>query len=144
MKLEKIQELWCEDSKIDQNQLGSAALEISQLHSKYYSIYIHEKMLLMTYDVELKKLKADKLDFFTLGETKHTRSLGWVHPGKNMSRTEAQTKIEIDEDIIQSTLKYGLQKEKVDFLKSIIDSFQSRGYNIKCAVDYMRFQTGGY
>jgi hypothetical protein len=51
--------------------------------------------------------------------------------------------MEADKDIIDLSLKIGMQQEKVDFLESIIKSFQTRGYTIKNAIDFMRFSMGG-
>jgi hypothetical protein len=50
--------------------------------------------------------------------------------------------IEADKDIVELSLKIGGQQEKVEFLESIIKSFQTRGYIIKNAIEFLRFQTG--
>ena len=39
MDLEKIQEMWQNDSTIDPDNLHDESLKIPQLHSKYYTIY---------------------------------------------------------------------------------------------------------
>ena len=39
MNLEKIQEMWEKDSKIDPDNLHDESLKIPQLHSKYYTLY---------------------------------------------------------------------------------------------------------
>ena len=39
MDLEKIQEMWENDSTIDPDNLHDESLKIPQLHSKYYTIY---------------------------------------------------------------------------------------------------------
>jgi hypothetical protein len=48
-----------------------------------------------------------------------------------------------DKDIIELSLKIGMQQEKVDFLADIIKTLHSRGYAIKNAIDFYRFQQGG-
>ena len=39
MNLEKIQEMWQNDSVIDPDNLHDESLKIPQLHSKYYTVY---------------------------------------------------------------------------------------------------------
>ena len=39
MDLDKIQEMWEKDSKIDPDNLHDESLKIPQLHSKYYTLY---------------------------------------------------------------------------------------------------------
>jgi hypothetical protein len=44
MKLEEIESLWEQDSKIDRTDLDNESLKIPMLHSKYYKIYLREKI----------------------------------------------------------------------------------------------------
>lgn len=37
--LDKIQEMWESDSKMNQDELDAESLKIPQLHAKYYDIY---------------------------------------------------------------------------------------------------------
>ena len=50
--------------------------------------------------------------------------------------------MEADKEIIDLSLKIGLQQEKVEFLESIIKSLNNRGYNIKAAIDFLKFTSG--
>jgi hypothetical protein len=50
--------------------------------------------------------------------------------------------IEADEDIIKLSLKIGVQQEKIDFLESIIKTIINRGYNIKSAIEFIKFTNG--
>ena len=57
MKIESIFELWEEDSKIDKNDIGNVALQISELHHKYFKILSNERLVLKKYEEELKELR---------------------------------------------------------------------------------------
>lgn len=143
MKLDDVFEMWDVDSKIDNLDLGSEALKISSLHSKYYRIYVHERLQLRKYEAELKSLKLEKYEFYTQGPTREQMEKGWkLPPAGRIIKSEVNSYMDADSDIIQLSLKIGLQQEKVEFIESIIKSLTNRGFNIKAAIDWAKFQSG--
>tara|TARA_B100000508_G_scaffold140134_1_gene140241 strand:+ start:237 stop:671 length:435 start_codon:yes stop_codon:yes gene_type:complete len=143
MKLESIMELWQQDCEINNMELGDEAIKIAKLHSKYYQIYINEKLVLKKYEVELKQLKLEKYEFYTQGPTEEQFEKGWELPASGkVLRTDANNYVDADQDVVNLILKYSVQKEKVDFLDSIIKSLVNRGFNIKAAIDFERFRSG--
>jgi hypothetical protein len=143
MKLEEIFENWNEDSQIDRTELGDEALKIPKLHHKYFQIYVHEKMILRKFESEMKQLKLDKYEFFSQGPNEETQKKGWKLPAKGIIlKSDIPMYMDADEEIIQLSLKIGLQQEKIELLDSIIRSLSNRGYNIKAAIDWQRFTMG--
>ena len=143
MNVDDIFELWTEDVEIDKTELGDEAIKIPKLHNKYFQIYTKEKLLLRKYESEMKQLKLDKYEFYTQGHTEETRSKMWVLPAKGLIlKTDIPMYMDADPDIIKLSLKIGLQQEKVDLLDSIIKSLNSRGFNIKAAIDWYKFTMG--
>jgi hypothetical protein len=144
MKLDSIYALWAEDSKIDRLDLGEESLKISSLHQKYSQIYTNEKIRLREYEAALKVLKLEKYEFYTQGPTNETQEKGWELPaiGK-IIRSDVQQYIEADKEIIELTLKIGIQNEKVSLLDSIIKNLFNRGFQIKNAIDWMKYTSGG-
>jgi N6-adenosine-specific RNA methylase IME4 len=53
------------------------------------------------------------------------------------------TYIESDDLFIESTIKVAMQEEKVSYLDSIIKSLNNRGFQIKSAIDWAKFTSGG-
>jgi hypothetical protein len=51
--------------------------------------------------------------------------------------------MESDKQIINLSLRIGMQQEKVDLLESVIRSIQNRGYQLKTSLDFLRFTMGG-
>ena len=143
MKLESIFELWEQDSQLNREVLDDEALKIPSLHAKYHRIYTNERLMLRKYEMELKTLKLEKFEFYTQGPTKETVAKGWQLPpiGKVL-KADANTYVDADKDIIDLSLKIGIQHEKVELLESIIKSLQNRGYQIKTALDWIRFTSG--
>lgn len=143
MKIEEILDLWKEDSTIDRTELGDESLKIPKLHHKYYQIFIQEKLILRSYDSDMKKLKLDKYEFFTQGHTEETRDKGWELPARGMIlKADIPMYMEADKELIKLSLKIGLQQEKIELLESIIKSLNNRGYNIKSAIDWQKFTMG--
>ncbi len=143
MKLEKIFELWGEDSKINKLDLVNESLSQSELHNKYYKIYLNERLLTRQYESDLKKLRFDKYEFYTQGPTEVTNALGWKLPSSGrILKADVNNYLEVDSDIVELTLKIGIQNEKIDFLKSIIESISRRSFQIKNAIDMIKFENG--
>lgn len=144
MKLEEILDEWEKDSSIDQFNLGKEIQKISQYHQKYLRWFVTERVRLKHIDSELRKLKLAKFEFFTQGETKETRELGWKLPARGvLIKSEADNYIEADEQVTELKMKYALQSEKVDALEHIIKALTNRGYNLKSAIEYERWKAGG-
>lgn len=134
---------WEKDSKIDQTELGSEALEIPKLHHKYYSFLIKENRILDIRKSELKVLELEKNEFYSQGHNEETIKKGWVLPAKGMLlKTEIPRYVEADPDIINLSLKIGIQKEKVDFIKDILDNIKYRNNSIKNAIEWQKFISG--
>jgi hypothetical protein len=142
MKIEEIVELWKEDSNIDRTELGDEAIKIPKLHHKYYEIFIKERLQLRYFESEMKQLKLDKYEFYTQGPNEDTPST-WKLPPKGMIlKTDIPMYMDADKEIIQLSLKIGLQQEKTEFLEAIIKTLNNRGFNIKAAIEWQRFTMG--
>ncbi len=142
MKLENIIAEWSKDSKIDPFNLGNEAISIPNLHYKYYQIYLAEKSHYFALEAELKKLKLLKYEFYTQGPTKPQHE-AWELPaiGKIL-RNDVGMYMDSDDDLINIEHKIKFQKEKIDFVDSIIKSLTNRGFQIKSAIEYERFKMG--
>lgn len=143
MKIESILEEWDKDSNIDSTELGDASLRLAKLHHKYYRMLVNEKMVLKSYESDMKILKLDKYEFYTQGPNEETAKKGWELPAKGLIlKNDIPMYMEADKDIIHLSLKIGLQSEKVQALESIIRTINSMGYNIKAAIDWQKFING--
>ena len=144
MKFEDIFEEWKKDSEIDRTELANESLRIPKLHHKYYMILVAEKSLLKKLEADMKQLKLLKYEFYSQGHTEETKALGWQLPARGMIlKADIPMYLEADKDIIDLSLRIGMQQEKVEFLESVIKSFQTRGYIIKNAIDFMKWTSGG-
>lgn len=143
MKLEDIFIEWDKDSKLDRTKLDIVSLGIPQMHAKYIRFLSHERLLLQKYESEYKELKLEKHEFYVDGPNEEQVAKGWQLPPKGrILKNDVGPYIEADKDIITLSLKIGLQKEKIEVLKSIVDTVSRLGFQVKSAIDWMRFQNG--
>ncbi len=143
MKLERIFEEWESDSVFDKTELGDESLKVAKLHHKYYRMLTQERITRRQLEADLKILKLEKHEFYTQGPSKESMDRGWVMPpiGK-VIKSEVGNYMDADRDIIDISLKIGIQSEKIDFLESIIKTLLNRGYNIRAAIDWEKFKMG--
>ena len=145
MKLSKIMEEWTTDSFIDKTKLIDESVKSAQLHSKYYRIFVEEKLRLAKAVEERKTLLhlkheyySGNLDFETLKEN------GWPQFQTKILKSEIDRYIDADKDMIKLNLELALLKEKVTMLKDVIYSINQRTFVIKNINDSNKFLAGEY
>lgn len=144
MKLENIQSEWSKDSTIDPSNLLNEAMRGASLHSKYWNILSKERLIYVKLTEDLKQLKHDKFWWLMHGDDEVTISKGWRLPpkGQIVIKDEAKGYVEVDQDVVSLTLKVSMQKEKIEFLESIIKSISSRSFDVKNYIEWSKFQSG--
>lgn len=143
MTLDEIITLWNEDADIDQTKLDTESLLIPKLHGKYWKMLNHERLLLRKYESDMKKLLLQKYEFLTQGPTKETVEKGWeLPPSGKVIKSDVDRYLDADSDMIDMSLKIGIQKEKVSILEDIIRSINNRNWIIRNAIEFLRYQSG--
>lgn len=144
MKLEDILAEWDKDSQLDRTKLDTVSLGLPQMHAKYIRILSHERLLLRKHEADYKTLKFDKHDFYVDGPSEDTPKT-WIQqapPRGRIIKTDVGRYMEADKDLINLSLRIGMQQEKIEILKSIVDTISRLGFQVKNAIDWMRFQNG--
>lgn len=142
MKLEEIEALWEQDSKIDRTDLDNESLKIPTLHSRYYKIYLREKVQLKAEEQEYKLFYKLKHEYYTGKMSKEELDEHGWEPFQFVLKNDLQVYIDADKDIAERLLKLQVQREKVDLLESVIKTLNGRGFLIKNAIDFIRFTSG--
>lgn len=142
MKLEEIEALWEQDAKIDRTDLDNESLKIPMLHSKYYKIYLREKVQLKAEDQDYKIFFKLKHEYYTGKLSKEELDEHGWQPFQFVLKNDLQVYIDADKDVAERLLKLQVQREKVDLLESIIKTLNGRGFLIKNAIDFIRFTSG--
>ena len=143
MLLDELFELWRVDSQIDRSELGEASAIISQLHYKYYKLFALERLKLRRLDSEYKVLYKDKWDYFQgIMSEEDLDDRGWEPNPLKILKSELSLYIDSDKQVIEHNMKTAYQKEKIDFLESVIKTINIRGFHIKNAIDWEKFKVG--
>ena len=146
MKLESIQELWTSDCVLDDLQLDVESTRIPELHNKYFKIFSDEKLRLVKYESKMKELSKLKWLYYTGKLDKDSLDkLGWEPfelDIKSRNKLDIDRFLNSDKDIIEMQEKMEYQKEKINYLESIIKTIINRNFLIKSIIDWRKFTSG--
>ena len=143
MQLDSLFELWKVDSEIDRSEIGEASTTIPKLHYKYYKLYSQERLTLRKLEAEYKVLFKDKWEYYQGNMSEEDlKEREWEPFPLKVLKTDIDKYIDSDTDIVKHNYKIEYQKEKIDFLESVIRSINNRGFQIKNAIDWEKFKVG--
>ena len=143
MRFDDIRKMVEKDMVIDDSELDLESLKIPQLHNKYLNLFHDERILLRKLEVERRELIRDKWEFYSgkMSEEEVTRR-GWEPFQLKVLKQDLDMYIQSDSDVTKIDDRITLQKEKVDYLASIVKSISGRGWEIKNAIEWRRFTSG--
>ena len=143
MKIEDIVSEWDKDCKMDETELGEESTKIPVIHNKYLKIYMGENAQLKRMFAQRNKRKRLLTEYY-LGELDQDEleELGRDQFYKKILKNEVEMYIESDDDFIDLNLKLALQQEKVNYLEAVLKSINNRGFQIKNAIDWLKFTNG--
>lgn len=145
MKIEEISKMWAEDSNLDHNNLITESVNSVKYHSKYYDVFVKEKLRLVKMEQDRNILIHQKTEYF-MGELDQEtlKSKGWMPFQKRILKTDLDRHMSADKDIIENNLSTSLQREKVQMLKDIIAAINQRTFHIKNIIEFKKFQNGEF
>ena len=143
MKLEEIQELWNRDREIDISELATESIRIPQIHDKYLKIYVDEKIKLRKLQLNLAKISKMKSDYYSgrMSQEELGR-LEWQPFLVKVLKGEVNSYVESDDDIIKLKETIALMEEKINYIDSVIRMINNRGFQIKSAIDWIKYKDG--
>jgi hypothetical protein len=141
LDLEMIQEMWEKDSKIDIDDLHTESLNIPVLHSKYFELYNTILLLKKKAEQQKKNIRHQKYEYFT-GKADPEVYLENPFPKKIRDKETLQGYLDSDEKLSQVSLKVEYYDTMLSYIDSILKMISNRTYQIKNAIEFMRFQSG--
>jgi len=143
LKLEDIQELWRKDSEINYTELGTESIRIPLIHDKYLKIFIDERIRLKGVEFELSKIVRTKTEYYSgkMSQEELERH-GWEQYLGRLLKNEIANYIESDDDVIKLKQQLVILQEKITYLDSVIKMINNRGFQIKNALDWLKFSHG--
>ena len=142
MNLDEIQDMWKKDSIIDPDNLHDESLKIPQLHAKYYTLYNTITLLRERARETYNKVKLERYNYYS-GKAPAEVYDQEPFPYKVRDKEALQRHLDADERLNKIDLKIKYYDIILKFLEEIIKIVSNRTFQIKNAIEFMKF-TAGY
>jgi hypothetical protein len=141
MNLDEIQDLVEKDLKIDDTELDIESLKTPQLHNKYLKLLSKFNLLLKKADSDYAVLHRNKWEYY-MG-----KSDPQVYKEKpfdlKILRTDIDKYLLSDEEIIKYSQKISYLQTIVNHLEQVLRQINNRTFQIKNAIEWKKFTSGG-
>ena len=139
--LDTIQEMWEKDAKIDRDNLHDESLNIPSLHAKYFQIYNTIFLLRKKAEQQRKNIRHERYEYFS-GKADPDVYIKNHFPKKIRDNDTMTKYLDADEKLSNASLKIEYYDTMLTYLESILKAIQNRTYQIKNAIEFMRFNAG--
>ena len=139
--LDTIQEMWEKDAKIDRDNLHDESLNIPSLHAKYFQIYNTIFLLSKKAEQQRKNIRHERYEYFS-GKADPDVYIQNPFPKKIRDKDTMTKYLDADEKLSNASLKIEYYDTMLTYLESILKVIQNRTYQIKNAIEFMRFNAG--
>jgi hypothetical protein len=131
------------DLLIDETQLDTESLKTPQIHSKYLNFLTDEKLSLYKLQHEYKVLRRKKWLYYT-GKIsqEELEEEGWEPFQLNVLKTDIDKFLDSDENLQFIEMKIKYKESVVDYLQDVIKIINNRQWNIRSAIDWLKFTNG--
>jgi hypothetical protein len=141
MNLELIQKMWSQDCIIDRDNLHEESLKIPQLHAKYYELYNNIILLKAKAEQQRKNIRHERFEYYS-GKADPEIYVENPFPKKIRDKDTLQKYLDADERLSEICLKIDYYETLINYLQDILKVIANRTYQIKNAVEFMKFQAG--
>jgi hypothetical protein len=144
MKLTELQDEWSNDCKINEMNLGQESIRTPNLHSKYLNFLTSTKLNLRKAESDYLNCRRKKYRYYRGEMSKEElETEGWDQwQGNKPLKNEMDEFLTVDGDLVQYQDKVEYFKTVLYQLEQIIRSLNSRGWDIKNAIEWQKFTNG--
>jgi hypothetical protein len=139
--LDTIQRMWSEDAKIDPDNLHTESLNIPILHAKYFDLYNNLVLLKKKAEQQRKNIRHERYEYFS-GKADPDVYIDNPFPKKIRDKETMQKYLDADEKLSGVSLKIDYYETMLQYLENILKQITNRTYQIKNAIEFMRFTAG--
>jgi hypothetical protein len=141
--IEKIRQNADQDLKFDSADLDGEALRIPQLHNKYMNLLADAKMNLRNARNEYDVLLREKWEYYTGKMDAETLARkGWAPFQLRVLKSDLDIYMNSDTDLIHQKNKIEMREQVRDFLESVVKGIMNRHWQIRSAIDFLKFKHG--
>lgn len=139
--LDTIQKMWEGDSKIDVDNLHTESLNIPTLHAKYFELYNNILLLRKKAEQQKRNIRHERYEYYS-GKADPEVYVEDPFPKKIRDKDTMQKYLDADEKLSQVCLKIDYYETMLVYIESILKQIGNRTYQIKNAIEFIRFQSG--
>ena len=140
MTLDELKAQVSKDLKINDERLDTESLKNQELYTKYLDIKSNFELLMYKAKSDYKMLFREKWEYY--GGKADAKIYETKPFDLKVLKTDLSVYIESDEEIIAIENKIVYLETVVKYLDGVLKSIQSRGWDIKNAIQWKSFEAG--
>ena len=140
MNLEELKLQVSQDLKVDDEHLDTESLKNQEIKAKYLEHKSKFELLLFKAKGDYKRLYREKWEYY--GGKSDAKIYASKPFDLKVLKTDLGVYISADEEIIDAENKIGYLETVIDYIKGVIKSVDNRGWDIKNAIEWKKFEAG--
>ena len=128
------------DLKVDNEHLDTESLKNQEIKANYLDYKSRYELLLFKAKGDYKRLYREKWEYY--GGKADAKIYASKPFDLKVLKTDLAVYITSDEEIINAENKVGYLETVVDYIKGVIKSVDNRGWDIKNAIEWKKFEAG--
>jgi hypothetical protein len=128
------------DLKVDDEHLDTESLKNQEIKAKYLDHKSRYELLLFRAKGDYKRMYREKWEYY--GGKADAKIYATKPFDLKVLKTDLAVYITSDEEIINAENKVGYLETVVDYIKGVIKSVDNRGWDIKNAIEWKKFEAG--
>ena len=140
MTLDELKLQVSQDLRVDDEHLDTESLKNQEIKAKYLEHKSKFEVLLFKAKGDYKRLYREKWEYY--GGKADAKIYASKPFDLKVLKTDLGVYISADEEIIDAENKIGYLETVVDYIKGVIKSIDNRGWDIKNAIEWKKFEAG--
>ena len=140
MNLDELKLQVSQDLRVDDEHLDTESLKNQEIKAKYLDHKSKFELLLFKAKGDYKRLYREKWEYY--GGKADAKIYATKPFDLKVLKTDLGVYISADEEIIDAENKIGYLETVVDYIKGVIKSVDNRGWDIKNAIEWKKFEAG--
>ena len=128
------------DLKVDNEHLDTESLKNQEIKATYLDHKTRYELLLYRAKGDYKRLYREKWEYY--GGKADAKIYASKPFDLKVLKTDLSVYITSDEEVINAENKIGYLETVVDYIKGVIKSVDNRGWDIKNAIEWKKFEAG--
>jgi hypothetical protein len=128
------------DLKVDNEHLDTESLKNQEIKANYLDYKSRYELLLYKAKGDYKRMYRDKWEYY--GGKADAKIYAAKPFDLKVLKTDLAVYISADEEIMNAENKIGYLETVIDYIKGVIKSVDNRGWDIKNAIEWRKFEAG--